>query len=73
MLCDNQSALYFETDEVQVLSLKYTDQTFAYNVFLPKVDVGLDVFLAGLTGTKIQELLGCLTLTDYVEVRRFRG
>lgn len=60
-------ASYAETDEVQLLSLPYTESQYAFNVFLPKTDVGLEQFLAGLTGQKMQKLLEA-EKTEYVDV-----
>lgn len=61
---------YTENDEVQVLSLKYKDPEYAFNVFLPKEKFGLEKFRAGLTGKKILTLLA--NLEKNLTIVRFR-
>lgn len=61
MLYNAIGAQYHETDQVQVLSLKYRDDSYAFDYFLPKENVGLAKFLASVTGTELQNLLSMTT------------
>ncbi|KHJ79940.1 serine proteinase inhibitor [Oesophagostomum dentatum] len=51
---------YAEDDEIQVLSLEYTDPAYAMNIFLPKKRFGLNELLTKIDGTRIQNLLSRL-------------
>ncbi|ETN73041.1 serine proteinase inhibitor, partial [Necator americanus] len=55
---------YTENDDMQVLSLAYTDPTYAMNIFLPKKRFGLRELLHNLNGTTIQNLLSQLKNTS---------
>ncbi|PAV81985.1 hypothetical protein WR25_05862 isoform A [Diploscapter pachys] len=48
---------YTSNSEVEVLSLKYKDNAYRFNIFLPKEKFGLEKFVKGLTAAKMQELL----------------
>ncbi|PAV77679.1 hypothetical protein WR25_23517 [Diploscapter pachys] len=54
---------YVENDEVQVLSLSFKNQDYRFNIFLPKEKYGLEKFVKGLTGAKVQEMLGKMKST----------
>ncbi|WKY13055.1 hypothetical protein Q1695_004121 [Nippostrongylus brasiliensis] len=53
--------LYAEDDDVQVLSLPYTDSSFAFIIILPKERFGLAQLRSKLTGSRIQGLLSRLS------------
>ncbi|PIC37247.1 hypothetical protein B9Z55_015936 [Caenorhabditis nigoni] len=48
---------YAENDQFQVLSLPYTDQSFALTIFLPKIRFGLAEALKTLDSATIQHLM----------------
>ncbi|WKY13036.1 hypothetical protein Q1695_004113 [Nippostrongylus brasiliensis] len=52
--------LYAEDDDVQVLSLPYTDSSFVFIIILPKERFGLAQLRSKLTGSRIQGLLSRL-------------
>ncbi|VDL85632.1 unnamed protein product [Nippostrongylus brasiliensis] len=56
--------LYAEDADVQVLSLPYRDESFAFNVILPKSRFGLAQLRSKLTGSRIQSLLSKLKSTS---------
>ncbi|XGW30192.1 hypothetical protein V3C99_009305 [Haemonchus contortus] len=60
----NQEKLHAEDDDVQVLSLRYLDTSYALNIFLPKNRTGLRDFRARLTGERVQSLLSKLEKTN---------
>ncbi|KAK6012073.1 hypothetical protein OSTOST_22785, partial [Ostertagia ostertagi] len=49
--------LYVEDAELQVLSLRYVDRSYALNIFLPKTRFGLSEIQWKLTGDRIEKLL----------------
>ncbi|VDL80196.1 unnamed protein product [Nippostrongylus brasiliensis] len=55
--------LYAEDDDVQVLSLPYTDSSFTFIIILPKERFGLAQLRSKLTGSRIQGLLSRLSST----------
>ncbi|CAJ0589429.1 unnamed protein product [Cylicocyclus nassatus] len=55
--------LYAEDEDMQVLSMPYTDESFALNIFLPKQKFALDGIRANITGEKVQQLLSDLSST----------
>ncbi|KAK6758690.1 hypothetical protein RB195_016111 [Necator americanus] len=55
---------YTENNDMQVLSLAYTDPAYAMNIFLPKKRFGLRELLHNLNGTTIQNLLSQLKNTS---------
>ncbi|CAJ0588645.1 unnamed protein product, partial [Cylicocyclus nassatus] len=63
MRCSNTHRLYAEDDDTQVLSLLYEDNTYAFNIFLPKNRYGLGDLLKTWTGEKIQRSLSTLKET----------
>ncbi|EYC14161.1 hypothetical protein Y032_0041g372 [Ancylostoma ceylanicum] len=54
---------YAENDDMQVLSLPYTDSAYAMNIFLPKKRYGLEELLAKIDGATIQSMLSQLKKT----------
>ncbi|WKY13035.1 hypothetical protein Q1695_004112 [Nippostrongylus brasiliensis] len=56
--------LYAEDADVQLLSLPYRDESFAFNVILPKSKFGLAQLRSKLTGSRIQGLLSKLKSTS---------
>ncbi|KAK5971302.1 Serine proteinase inhibitor [Trichostrongylus colubriformis] len=62
-----ENRLYAEDDDFQVLSLRYLDTSFAFNIFLPKTRFGLDALRSKLDGEKIQRLLSSLKQT-YISI-----
>ncbi|KHJ95382.1 serine proteinase inhibitor [Oesophagostomum dentatum] len=58
-----KNRMYAEDRDMQVLSLRYKDTSYAFNVFLPKVRYGLDALRKKLTGATIQKLLSQLRST----------
>ncbi|KHJ95381.1 serine proteinase inhibitor [Oesophagostomum dentatum] len=59
----NENRMYAEDRDMQVLSLRYKDTSYAFNIFLPKVRYGLDALRKKLTGANIQKLLSQLKST----------
>ncbi|KHJ75836.1 hypothetical protein OESDEN_24547, partial [Oesophagostomum dentatum] len=62
--------LYAEDDDFQVLSLPYKDDSYAFNIFLPKKRFGLEEVKKTLDGSRIQNLLSKLHGV-YLTVRLF--
>ncbi|VDL79783.1 unnamed protein product [Nippostrongylus brasiliensis] len=62
--------LYAEDADVQVLSLPYRDESFAFNVILPKSRFGLAQLRSKLTGSRIQGLLSKLKSTSVTSFRK---
>ncbi|KAK6040295.1 serine proteinase inhibitor [Cooperia oncophora] len=60
--------LYADDDDLQVLSLQYADESFAFNIFLPKTRLGLNDLRPKLTGERIQKLLSGLKRT-YISLK----
>ncbi|KHJ95378.1 hypothetical protein OESDEN_04676 [Oesophagostomum dentatum] len=58
-----KNRLYAEDRDMQVLSRRYKDTSYAFNIFLPKVRYGLDALRKKLTGATIQKLLSQLRST----------
>ncbi|KAK5970082.1 Serine proteinase inhibitor [Trichostrongylus colubriformis] len=59
--------LYAEDDDFQVLSLPYSDTSFAFNIFLLKKRFGLRALRSKLVGEIIQQLLSTLKKT-YISI-----
>ncbi|WKY13027.1 hypothetical protein Q1695_004109 [Nippostrongylus brasiliensis] len=59
----DETRLYTEDDDVQVLSLRYEDTSYAFNIFLPKTRFGLADYRKKLDGAKVQQLLANLKHT----------
>ncbi|PAV60709.1 hypothetical protein WR25_02915 [Diploscapter pachys] len=59
---------YAANDEAEVLSLKYKDPAYAFNIFLPKEKFGLAKFVKGMTAEKVQNLLKSVKNT-YITVK----
>lgn len=57
MMCKKEDEMYGEVNNVKVLSLWYIDTSYSFDVYLPHESDDFDAFLAGLTGTILQELL----------------
>ncbi|KHJ80334.1 serine proteinase inhibitor [Oesophagostomum dentatum] len=55
--------MYAEDRDMQVLSLRYKDTSYAFNILLPKVRYGLDALRKKLTGATIQKVLSQLKST----------
>nr|CAA72916.2 serine protease inhibitor-like protein [Trichostrongylus vitrinus] len=62
-----EDRLYAEDDDFQVLSLRYLDTSFAFNIFLPKTRFGLNALRSKLDGEQIQRLLSTLKET-YISI-----
>ena len=58
---------YGETDEAEILTLKYQDNDFTFSIILPKERFGLAKLRAGLTGEKLQKMLGSVK-NNYINV-----
>ncbi|RCN41712.1 serine proteinase inhibitor [Ancylostoma caninum] len=54
---------YAEDQDMQVLSLRYRDTTYAFNIILPQKRFGLDALRKELNGEGIQRVLSELELT----------
>ncbi|KIH62030.1 serine proteinase inhibitor [Ancylostoma duodenale] len=63
-----QTRYYAEDQDMQVLSLRYRDTSYALNIFLPKQKSAFSTLRAKLTGAAIQASLSQLKST-YVSVR----
>ncbi|KIH50812.1 serine proteinase inhibitor, partial [Ancylostoma duodenale] len=59
----NERRLYAEDDDMEVLSLRYKDTSYAFNIFLPKERFALEKLRKKLIGDAIQKLLSKLELT----------
>ncbi|PAV78198.1 hypothetical protein WR25_25726 [Diploscapter pachys] len=60
---------YASNDQVQVLSLKYKDNAYRFNIFLPKEKFGLEKFVKGVTAQEVQELLKNVKSTVILNLR----
>ncbi|KAK6051408.1 serine proteinase inhibitor [Cooperia oncophora] len=58
----NSYRAYAEDNDLQVLSLPYKDESYAFNIFLPKTRFGLNALRPRLTGARIQNLLSQLQI-----------
>ncbi|KAK6756721.1 hypothetical protein RB195_014883 [Necator americanus] len=54
---------YAEDEDMQVLSLRYKDTSYAFNILLPKKRFGLDELRKKLTGVAIKKVLSKLAST----------
>ncbi|RCN49152.1 serine proteinase inhibitor [Ancylostoma caninum] len=59
----NERRLYAEDEDMEVLSLRYKDTSYALNIFLPKERFALQQLRKKLSGDVIQKLLSKLQLT----------
>ncbi|EPB78059.1 serine proteinase inhibitor [Ancylostoma ceylanicum] len=59
----NERRLYAEDEDMEVLSLRYKDTSYAFNIFLPKERFALHELRKKLNGDAIQKLLTNLKLT----------
>ncbi|EGT30907.1 hypothetical protein CAEBREN_08567 [Caenorhabditis brenneri] len=57
-MAKEDSILYSANDHFQVIRLKFSDEKFALNIFLPKIRFGLMAALQELTPESIYQLLG---------------
>ncbi|EYC45617.1 hypothetical protein Y032_0421g1162 [Ancylostoma ceylanicum] len=58
-----ENRYYAEDTDMQVLSLRYKDTSYAMNIFLPKKRFGLDALRKKLNGAAIQKVLSQLRRT----------
>ncbi|EYC43886.1 hypothetical protein Y032_0477g2161 [Ancylostoma ceylanicum] len=58
-----ENRYYTETENMQVLSLRYSDTSYALNIFLPREKFALETLRASLTGSVIQTTLSQLKST----------
>ncbi|KAL6744521.1 hypothetical protein Aduo_017447 [Ancylostoma duodenale] len=63
----DENRFYAEDADMQVLSLRYLDTSFAMNIILPKRRFGLDALRQKLNGARIQNVLSKLKKT-YVTI-----
>ncbi|ETN86995.1 serine proteinase inhibitor [Necator americanus] len=59
----NEKRYYAETEDMQVLSLRYKDTSYALNIFLSKNRFGFDALRTKLSGSLIQHSLSQLKAT----------
>ncbi|KAK6758069.1 hypothetical protein RB195_015717 [Necator americanus] len=59
----NEKRYYAETEDMQVLSLRYKDTSYALNIFLSKDRFGFDALRTKLSGSLIQHSLSQLKAT----------
>jgi serine protease inhibitor len=55
---------YLETDQLQAVDLPYGDAGFSMTILLPKAGIGIDQFLADVSGERWSEWTGALTETE---------
>ncbi|KAK6758074.1 hypothetical protein RB195_015721 [Necator americanus] len=63
----NEKRYYAETEDMQVLSLRYKDTSYALNIFLSKNRFGFDALRTKLSGSLIQHSLSQLK-TTYMKI-----